>query len=202
MRNLELIDDYLSNRLSEQERKDFEQKIESDAELKAELATQRQIVEGIKKARAAELKSMLAKVSIESTPTVSLTPLRIAAGLFGAAVLASVIYYFYDNDNAFTEIDEIVAEAIRIDNASIGDLTKYNGRLVMIDRSTFSCRVEIEDIDQVRKINGKIIDPVIAYPGNMYTKSFSDNERIEIEAKPLLRDSEIISLYISNARIL
>jgi hypothetical protein len=105
MSNFELIDDYLTNRLSEADRKAFENQIAADPSLRADVEAQSHILDGIKKARTAELKSMLAKVHIESTPASFMNPVRIAAGIVGAAVIAGVIIYFgnreveLDNNN-------------------------------------------------------------------------------------------------------
>jgi hypothetical protein len=103
MSNFELIDDYLTNRLSEQDQKSFEQQMAADPALKADVELQKEIIQGLKSARVAELKAMLNKVPV-STPTIYLSPLRIAAGLIGAAVLATGLYYFSDrNDNLNTQ---------------------------------------------------------------------------------------------------
>lgn len=77
MSNSELIDDYLTNRLSEQDRKSFEQQMDSNPALKADVELQKEIINGLKAARAAELKAMLNKVPI-SSPGINLSPLRIA----------------------------------------------------------------------------------------------------------------------------
>lgn len=103
MSNFELIDDYLTNRLSEQDQKSFEQQMAADPALKADVELQKEIIQGLKAARVAELKTMLNKVPV-STPTIYLSPLRIAAGLIGVAVLATGLYYFSDrNDNLNTQ---------------------------------------------------------------------------------------------------
>lgn len=95
MSNFELIDDYLTNRLNEQDRKSFEQQMSSDPALKADVELQKQIIEGLKSARAAELKAMLNQVPV-STFTFSLSPVRIAAGLIGTVVLATGIYFYFN----------------------------------------------------------------------------------------------------------
>ena len=114
MSNLELIDDYLTNRLNELERKSFEQQMSSDPALKADVELQKEIIKGLKAARAAELKAMLNKVPV-AAPTIYLTPLRIAAGLIGTAVLATGLYFYYDkNDNLNkNQISSSLVDSIR-----------------------------------------------------------------------------------------
>lgn len=65
-RDLELLDDYLTNQLSEQDRSAFEQKLKADPDLQHEYAMQKRLIEGIKDARIAELKYMLNQVAIPS----------------------------------------------------------------------------------------------------------------------------------------
>jgi len=99
MTNFEVIDNYLTNRLNAQEREAFEQQMKSDPALKADVEFQTSIVEGLKRARAAELKAMLNKVPVTSTPAVQYSALKIAAGLVGTAVLVSAIYLYFQNNN-------------------------------------------------------------------------------------------------------
>lgn len=94
MTNFELIDDYLTNRLTESEKVVFEQQMASDPSLKADVELQKNILEGIKGARAAELKSMLNNVPIGSPVSVSFSALKIAAGIVGAGLLIGSIYYY------------------------------------------------------------------------------------------------------------
>lgn len=98
MSNFELIDNYLTNRLNESERAAFEQQMKSDPALKADVEFQASIVEGLKKARVAELKAMLNKVPVNSAP-VQFSALKVAAGLVGTAVLVSAIYLYFREDN-------------------------------------------------------------------------------------------------------
>lgn len=114
MSNLELIDDYLTNRLNELERKYFEQQMSSDSALRADVELQKDIIKGLKEARAAELKAMLNKVPI-AAPTIYLSPLRIAAGLIGTAVLATGLYFYYDKKGNFNtnQISSSLIDSIR-----------------------------------------------------------------------------------------
>jgi hypothetical protein len=63
-RDLELLDDYLANRLDGNAKSAFEQKLATNPELKGELELQQQFINGIKKARVAELKSILNNVPV------------------------------------------------------------------------------------------------------------------------------------------
>jgi len=63
-RDLELLDDYVANRLSADQKSAFEQRLEADPELQRELGLQQKVIETIRQARVAELKSMLNNVPV------------------------------------------------------------------------------------------------------------------------------------------
>lgn len=100
MSNFELIDDYLTNRLGEQERVQFEQQMESDAVLKADVEFQKQILEGVKKARAAQLKAMLNNVPVGGGWSGGLTAGKIAATLVTVGIVGTTLYFYMKPEKA------------------------------------------------------------------------------------------------------
>lgn len=94
MSNIELIDDFLTNRLGDREKASFERQINSDPALKADVELQKQILESVKKARAAELKAMLNNVPISGGYTSGISPSKLAA-VVGTAALVGTALYFY-----------------------------------------------------------------------------------------------------------
>lgn len=92
MKNIELIDDYLTNKLSDTQRETFELQLDADPTLKADVEFQRQIIESVKNARAAELKSMLNNIPV--SPVRDFTTLKVAAGIVGGALLIGSVYWF------------------------------------------------------------------------------------------------------------
>lgn len=101
MNNFELIDDFLTNRLDEPEKAAFEKELNTNAALKAEVAVQRLAIEGVKKARAAELKAMLKNLPVGGTSLpMGWSILKIAAGVVGAGLLiAGLAHYFKGEEN-------------------------------------------------------------------------------------------------------
>jgi hypothetical protein len=96
-RDLELLDDYLANRLDGNARSAFEQKLKTDPELKSELDLQQQFINGIKKARVAELKSILNNVPV---PAIQHGGSAIAAKIVIWTVVAGIVstgLYLYLN---------------------------------------------------------------------------------------------------------
>jgi hypothetical protein len=102
MSNIDLIDDYLANKLSGNALQEFETRLKTDAVLQKELAQQQLIVEGIKQARVAELKSMLNKVSVSSSPSLfgEWGALKIAATVAVAGLLGTVLYWYNQDTKA------------------------------------------------------------------------------------------------------
>lgn len=100
-KDFELLDDYLSNRLSGDERVEFEKKLEADPELNQELKTQQELIEGIRKARTLELKSMLNTVPvspIQGGQTSALTKISALAVVTGIVVTG--IYFYFSEGNS------------------------------------------------------------------------------------------------------
>jgi len=94
MSNFELIDDFLTNRLSEQEKASFEQQMNADPSLKADVEIQKQIIDSVRKARAAELKAMLNNVPVSGSFSSGISAAKIAA-IVGTAALIGTALYFY-----------------------------------------------------------------------------------------------------------
>lgn len=103
MSNLELIEDYLTDKLSGQQKEAFEKQLATDSALKTEVALQKAIVEGIKNARIAELKSMLNNVPVGPMGSVAATAGKIAAGVIAAGIISASIYFYTKSDNSKSE---------------------------------------------------------------------------------------------------
>jgi len=117
MNNFELIDDYLANRLKGTAKEEFERQVGNDPALKSEIDLQKHIVEGIKQARAAELKSMLSKVPVTGGGAqVEFSVMRIAAGVVLIGVVSAAAWYYMQSDD-FPPIENAAANVTRKDEA-------------------------------------------------------------------------------------
>jgi hypothetical protein len=96
-RDLELLDDYLTNQMSDHDRSAFEQKLKADPDLQHEYALQKRLIQGIKDARVAELKSMLNNVAV---PTGAGNTLGTKAllGTLATIIIAGSAYWFLKQD--------------------------------------------------------------------------------------------------------
>jgi len=181
MSNIELIDDYLTNRLNEQDRKSFEKQVNSDPALKADLELQQEIIHGLKTARIAELKAMLNKVPV-STPTIYLSPLRIAAGLTGVAVLATAVYFYFENNISFNpkQITSSMVDSIRQEEKNSSETlidsisTELNTEISVVNKKEKKAKVSAEENNDVT--NSKETKPVIDLMDP--TEEFIENELI------------------------
>ena len=99
-KDFEILDEYAGNRLNPEDRAAFEKQLESDAELKNELSLQREIIEGVRTARRAELKKMLNDVPLSSIPREGMsTALKIGLWVVVAGVITSSLYFYFNRED-------------------------------------------------------------------------------------------------------
>lgn len=93
-REFEMMDDYLSNRLSAEENAAFEKQVQADPQLAQELSTQKSLVEGIRKARAAELKSMLNNIPVSPVNGGSSVLTKVGTWAVVAGLVVTGVYFY------------------------------------------------------------------------------------------------------------
>ncbi len=98
-RDFELLDDYLADRMAEGDRSAFEEKLTADPDLQQEYVIQKDLIEGIKNARIAELKAMLNKVPVPSGNPGNAIGSKIAIGTAAAVVVISAAYWITRDDS-------------------------------------------------------------------------------------------------------
>jgi hypothetical protein len=102
-KDFELLDDYVGNRLSAQERSAFEQKIANDNDLRNEFQLQEKIVQGLRNVRAAELKQMLKDIPLSSIPSEGMGTLtQVGLWIVAAGIAGAGLYYFFSDSEAAT----------------------------------------------------------------------------------------------------
>jgi hypothetical protein len=97
-KDLELLDQYVSNRLTGQERTAFENKLASDTSLKNEFQIQERVVAKIREARVKELKTMFNSIpasELETGGTSVITQVALWLALAGAIGLG--VYFYLDS---------------------------------------------------------------------------------------------------------
>lgn len=103
-KDLELLDDYLSNRLEGTDKQAFEQKLEADPNLRQEFEFQQNLVEGVRNKRAAELKAMLNNIPVTSVQVSQSAVLTKAVLVLLTAGLVGTGLYFYLVDEPVEEV--------------------------------------------------------------------------------------------------
>ena len=97
MENFELIEKYVAGQLQGPEKEAFELHLQTDISLQNDVALQKQIIEGIKKARIAELKAMLSQVPVPGAGGIQsgISAIKIITGAFAVGtILTGTLLYF------------------------------------------------------------------------------------------------------------
>lgn len=117
----ELIEDYLVGNLSEKERLEFENQLNTDPLLRKEFQLQEDIIGSIRNVRKAELKSMLNNVQVSTGPGPGLFSLKLTAGLIGAAILGVGTYFYVNREEKTNENNiEIVDDSLTAEEENNG----------------------------------------------------------------------------------
>ena len=152
MSNFELIDNYLTNRLADSERVAFEQQVISDPTLKADVEIQKNILQGIRKARVSELKTMLNNVTVGSPVSSAFTTMRMAAGIVGAGILITSLYYYFQPEGL--KIVPNISTSIQ-DSVQGHDSVESTEKIISSDNST----KENTQINLIEPKEEKVIKP-------------------------------------------
>lgn len=203
-KDLELLDDYLSNRLSGEERNAFEKKLEADPALKQELNNQQNFVEGIRKARVAELKSMLNNIPIAPAHG-GQTSMLIKAGSW-VAITGLVItgaYFYFSKDNSTEPVKEsetIVQPEVKTTPAPATAETKETEPVkteeapVKEAEKTIEMKTEEGATPMVaKKPDLKVYDPTKEEPTDEAVKKY-EQEQLQIISKAFVTSSTEVEI--------
>jgi hypothetical protein len=109
-RDLEMMDDYLSNRLNAEQKSAFEQQVQADPQLAQELNIQQGLVEGLKQARVVELKSMLNNIPVSPVSGGSSLLTKVGTWAVVAGLVVTGIYFFYSKEEETASGTKQIAE--------------------------------------------------------------------------------------------
>lgn len=180
MSNFELIDDYLSNRLKGAEKEAFEKRMQNDPALKSDLDFQRQIIEGIRTSRAAELKTMLSKVPVGgATVSMDFSVVKMAAGLVAAGVVGSAIYFY----------------------ATRGELPPFNKAATDLNKTTEEVQQQEpakQDVTDVKKDSSNETTPVVTDESKESKKEQKKSEPAKQQDEQQVKPAEKPKLDITD----
>jgi hypothetical protein len=113
-KDLELLDNYLSNRLDAAEKSAFELKLAGDPELTREYQLQNKIADGLRKVRAAELKAMLVAIPTANLPSggegASIAS-KIGMWIAASAVVGAGVYFWLKSEETSDKTTELITQA-------------------------------------------------------------------------------------------
>ncbi len=114
-KDLQLIDGYLLNKLSRDEKAAFEKRLQTEPGLQKELQFQQQLIEGVRHERVMQLKTMLNNVPVSGSGNLAQgMTAKIIAGLLATGLVASGLYWFLSR----TEDTEIPAANSSVKNST------------------------------------------------------------------------------------
>jgi hypothetical protein len=106
----------------------------------------------------------------------------------------------FDHTKTPEVVDEPMADVMRSkEDLEVGAQTELLGILVGVDTITGACRVELPESGIVAR--GKITDPALRTPHNVYTMALDNRDAVVLTAKPIMKDGELAKLFISDARV-
>jgi hypothetical protein len=112
-KDFQVLEDYLDNLLSAEDRKAFEEKISQDSELKSELDFQQSIRESIKQARVTQLKGMLNNIPVSSIPTSNpsyLFKVGTWVGITGIVATATYFFLIKESEDILPKQIEVISQ--------------------------------------------------------------------------------------------
>jgi hypothetical protein len=104
-KDIELLDDYLANKLSETEKLQVETRLKNDAQFAESFQFQQAVIKGVQKARIAELKSMLNRVPVSTgSASISSGVVKSIVGISITAIISTVSYFIFIKSDKQNEI--------------------------------------------------------------------------------------------------
>jgi hypothetical protein len=98
-----------------------------------------------------------------------------------------------------TIIDEPAAEVLRArDPMTVGDASEFVVEVDGVFKSNGACRLRI--IGEDRVVPGKITDPALESAGNIYTTALNEGIKLQVTAKPTLKNGNLHTLFVSDAK--
>jgi hypothetical protein len=95
-------------------------------------------------------------------------------------------------------IDEPTADVMRSqEGLELGEAEQYEIELVGVFKNNGVCRIKLADRDKV--VLGKIADPALDQPNNIYTRALNEGQKLQVVGKPTLKNGRLYKLFITSA---
>lgn len=167
------MDDYLSNRLSAEDQAAFEQQVQADPQLAQELSIQKNLVEGIRQARAIELKSMLNNIPVSPISGGSSMLVKVGTWAVVAALVVTGIYFYSTRSEEPAKAPETIAAQPEV-NPDAGNVPETESvASPKKDEPVAGTRAE----EKVKKVEPEKTEPVTpAKPLDVYQPSSEETD--------------------------
>ncbi len=166
--NEDLVSRYLDNEMTEGEKLDFEQRLQTNPQLKKEFNFQKNLVTAIKEHRRMELKARLAHIEVPA-PFMHAIGLKIAAIASATIILGTGIYFAIQNQTAQEPaVIDLSAQHITIEEESIPEIPEVKIKPVtppvasekIVKRNKKKSEKEDKNINKERKVTQpKVVRP-------------------------------------------
>ena len=104
-------------------------------------------------------------------------------------------------DQSGTTIEEPEAEVLRsYQPMAVGDTAEYDVKIEGVFKTSGACRIRL--LDENRVVPGKITDPALEQPHNVYTRALDTTAPLHVVAKPVFKDQKLRRLFISHAEVI
>jgi hypothetical protein len=178
-RDMELLDDYLRNKLSAQDKSAFEEMLRNDAGLQKEMRVQQQVVNSLRSARVAELKQMLNNVPITALPAESTgtsVAAKIAALLVVAGLVGGGLYIYYNSENESaqtigTDSMALTPSTTPTDNATSSTTENVVPPATEGGDTDDTAATTPSESNDTKSANSKVTDSVAPAPRNVFEPS-------------------------------
>lgn len=105
----------------------------------------------------------------------------------------------FKNTEAEYPIDQPVADVIRSSEfLEVLETTTMKVKIQAVDKTNRTCKILSDDYGV--PVKGMITDPALATPHSAYTTALDSGSEILITGKPVLKEGQIHSFYISDAK--
>ena len=210
LKQMELIESYLQDKLSPEMANDFVKKITADPNLKSEVEFQRDIVESVKVARKAELKARLNRINVTGTSSSSQTGSVLTASAFFIA-LGLGIYFISSPEPISQEITILQSDQkpknesnilTNEDDKELAEITTQDDEPTIITNTdSAQSKVAAPELIAQKQVDKDRTDPVKSSSSNdVSDKDYKDqaSNDIAIVEKPMVVIPDITSDFVDD----
>jgi hypothetical protein len=140
------------------------------------------------------LSKIVEKMALELRPSA-----RLVVAPIGSSCKTLTIKSPY-RTSIFDEADK--EQIIKSEGDEITDTRHFSVLITELDLERGSCKVYLEEDMEDKRINAVITDPQLQVSNNPYSLAFAAGEIIAVQGKALLREGDLVKLFISDYGIL